>query len=188
MCNLLAGAELDVRGEGAGQSLVAVRLWTRAHTTSPRTWRSQLTYSRVGPSDQRSQCPLTFYLSPAGLPHDPPPPLPLRWPPRAHHEDGQTVHWRDEDRQEGEHRQDTEITDCHVCHVSGCVLTPLSVHGMMEDLPGQEGMEVLQPPVDMFPHRGASDRCNLGSKSYCPGEVLFKWVKSLLYKLRLERL
>merc|ERR1711936_795300 len=39
------------------------------------------------------------------------------------------------------------------------------VHGMME---------VLQPPVDMFPHRGASDRCNLGSKSYCPGEVLFK--------------
>ena len=45
---------------------------------------------------------------------------------------------------------------------------------MMEDLPGEE-MEVLDPPVDMFPHRGSSDRCKLGSKSYCPGETLFRF-------------
>ena len=176
MCNLLAGAELDVRGEGAGQSLVAVRLWTRAHTTSPspRTWRSQLTYSRVGPSDQRSQCPLTFYLSPAGLPHDPPPPLPLRWPPRAHHEDGQTVHWRDEDRQEGEHRQDTEITDCHVCHVSRvwlCSHPPLSARhdggpawpggdggaaASRGHVPTQGGLGQVQPRLQVLLPRGGS--------------------------------
>ena len=61
--------------------------------------------------------------------------------------------------------------------MAGSVLTPLSVHGMMEDLPEEEDhltMEMPDPPVDIFPHRSSSDRCKLGSKSYCPGEVLFK--------------
>ena len=48
---------------------------------------------------------------------------------------------------------------------------------MMKELEGQEdteSMEVLSPPENMFPHRGSSDTCSLGSKTYCPGEVLFK--------------
>ena len=48
---------------------------------------------------------------------------------------------------------------------------------MMKELEGKEdtgSMEVLSPPENMFPHRGSSDTCKLGSKTYCPGEVLFK--------------
>ena len=57
------------------------------------------------------------------------------------------------------------------------VLIPVTVNTMMEELEGKEdtkGMEVLSPPENMFPHRRSSDTCNLGSKTYCPGEVLFK--------------
>ena len=55
--------------------------------------------------------------------------------------------------------------------------TPAPVNTMMEELDDQEdtrSMEVLSPPENMFPHRGSSDTCKLGSKTYCPGEVLFK--------------
>ena len=54
---------------------------------------------------------------------------------------------------------------------------------VMEEEPGTEelddqedtrSMEVLSPPENMFPHRGSSDTCKLGSKTYCPGEVLFR--------------
>ena len=48
---------------------------------------------------------------------------------------------------------------------------------MMKELEGEEdtgALEVLSPPENMFPHRGSSDICKLGSKTYCPGEVLFK--------------
>ena len=52
------------------------------------------------------------------------------------------------------------------------------VHGMMEameDDGDMAGMEVLPAPVSRHPARGSSDRCKLGSKSYCPGEILFKY-------------
>ena len=55
--------------------------------------------------------------------------------------------------------------------------SPAPVNTMMEKLEGQDdsrSMEVLSPPENMFPHRGSSDTCKLGSKTYCPGEVLFK--------------
>ena len=55
--------------------------------------------------------------------------------------------------------------------------TPAPVNTMMEELDDQEdtrSMEVLSPPENMFPHRGSSDTCKLGSKTYCPGEVLFR--------------
>ena len=55
--------------------------------------------------------------------------------------------------------------------------TPVPVNTMMEELDDQEdtrSMEVLSPPENMFPHRGSSDTCKLGSKTYCPGEVLFR--------------
>ena len=50
------------------------------------------------------------------------------------------------------------------------------VHGLLEhmDTRDRASMELLQPPVSLHPASRASDRCNLGSKSYCPGEVLFK--------------
>ena len=51
------------------------------------------------------------------------------------------------------------------------------VHGMMEamrDDGDMGGMEILPAPVSRHPARGSSDRCRLGSKSYCPGEILFK--------------
>ena len=51
------------------------------------------------------------------------------------------------------------------------------VHGMMEameDDGDMANMEVLPAPVSRHPARGSSDRCKLGSKSYCPGEILFK--------------
>ena len=51
------------------------------------------------------------------------------------------------------------------------------VHSMldqMDDDGDMVGMEVLDPPVSVHPSRSSSDRCKLGSKSYCPGEVLFK--------------
>ena len=60
---------------------------------------------------------------------------------------------------------------------SELVLIPTAVNTMMEELEDQEdtgNMEVLSPPENMFPHRGSSDSCKLGSKTYCPGEVLFK--------------
>ena len=46
----------------------------------------------------------------------------------------------------------------------------------MDDDGDMGGMVVPDPPVNTHPARSFSDRCNLGSKSYCPGEVLFKWV------------
>lgn len=55
------------------------------------------------------------------------------------------------------------------------------VHGMMEameDDGDMAGMEVLPAPVSRHPARGSSDRCKLGSKSYCPGEILFKYRQS----------
>ena len=51
------------------------------------------------------------------------------------------------------------------------------VHGIMEDMEddGDLGnMELLEPPVNSLPARHHSDRCSLGSRSYCPGEILFK--------------
>merc|ERR1712032_740960 len=51
------------------------------------------------------------------------------------------------------------------------------VHGMMEameDDGDMDHMDVLPAPVSRHPARGSSDRCKLGSKSYCPGEILFK--------------
>ena len=51
------------------------------------------------------------------------------------------------------------------------------VHGpveAMEDAGDMANMEVLPAPVSRHPARGSSDRCKLGSKSYCPGEILFK--------------
>jgi len=51
------------------------------------------------------------------------------------------------------------------------------VHGMMEameDDGDMDNMEILPAPVSRHPARGSSDRCKLGSKSYCPGEILFK--------------
>ena len=49
-----------------------------------------------------------------------------------------------------------------------------SIKDGMQDDGDLLGMEVPDPPVNMHPARRNSDRCNLGSKSYCPGEVLFK--------------
>ena len=52
------------------------------------------------------------------------------------------------------------------------------VHGMMEameDDGDMDHMDVLPAPVSRHPARGSSDRCKLGSKSYCPGEILFKY-------------
>ena len=52
------------------------------------------------------------------------------------------------------------------------------VHGMMEameDDGDMDNMEILPAPVSRHPARGSSDRCKLGSKSYCPGEILFKY-------------
>ena len=43
----------------------------------------------------------------------------------------------------------------------------------MPDAKDPNSLVVLEPPVSMF-HREKSTRCNLGSKSYCPGETLFR--------------
>ena len=51
------------------------------------------------------------------------------------------------------------------------------VHSLMdgmEDDGDMGGMVMPDPPVNTHPARSFSDRCTLGSKSYCPGEVLFK--------------
>ena len=50
------------------------------------------------------------------------------------------------------------------------------VHQLFDTIPddGDMGkMEVLDPPVSGS-HREEAMRCNLGSKSYCPGETLFR--------------
>ena len=50
------------------------------------------------------------------------------------------------------------------------------VHQLFDTIPddGDMGkMEVLEPPVSGS-HREEAMRCNLGSKSYCPGETLFR--------------
>ena len=50
------------------------------------------------------------------------------------------------------------------------------VHQLMDTITDDGDMNslvVLDPPVSMS-HRGVADRCNLGSKSYCPGETLFR--------------
>ena len=50
------------------------------------------------------------------------------------------------------------------------------VHQLLDTIPDDGDMDrmvVLDPPVSMS-HREAAVRCKLGSKSYCPGETLFR--------------
>ena len=50
------------------------------------------------------------------------------------------------------------------------------VHQLLDTIPDDGDMErmvVLDPPVSMS-HREVAVRCKLGSKSYCPGETLFR--------------
>ena len=57
------------------------------------------------------------------------------------------------------------------------------VHGMMKELEDDgdiSNMQLLDPPVNTKPARKNSERCNIGSRSYCPGEILFKYQKSCL--------
>lgn len=51
------------------------------------------------------------------------------------------------------------------------------VHQLMTTIPDDGDMEdmvVLPPPVERMAPRKNSARCTLGTKSYCPGEVLFR--------------
>jgi hypothetical protein len=50
------------------------------------------------------------------------------------------------------------------------------VHQLLDTIPDDGDMDkmvVLDPPVSMS-NREVAVRCKLGSKSYCPGETLFR--------------
>ena len=50
------------------------------------------------------------------------------------------------------------------------------VHQLIGTIPDDgdmSSMVVLEPPISMA-HSKVATRCNLGSKSFCPGETLFR--------------